>query len=102
MLALRDGMALQACSRLGNREQLAVRRPMGGMAVHAVFHHRGMLENHRATNRLVTAQALCALAFQNGRFVAVMGVVAAYAGHAAFLNRVVRSHVQARGQFPAQ
>ena len=96
MFALGDGMALQADCRLGNREQFAVRRAMGGMAAQAVFHHRGMFEDHRATNRLVTAQALCALAFQNSRFVAVMGVVAAYAGHAAFLNRVMRGHVQAR------
>jgi len=89
-------MALQANCRLGNREQFAVRRAMGRMAGHAVFHHRGMLERHRAAHRLVAAQTLFALALKHG-FVAVMRIVTADAGQGAFLHRMMGAHVEAGG-----
>jgi len=67
---------------------------MGVVAVAAVLGDRAMLEGLGAAHRLVAFEALLVAGEQCG-FLAAMGVVTTGATHPAFLERVVRRHVEA-------
>lgn len=95
MLALRDGVALQADGRLRGAQQVAVRRTVRSMAVVTVLDHGSMFEYLWAANRLVTCKTLFGLGFQCG-VSAAMRIMAAGARHCALLHRVVRSHLELR------
>jgi hypothetical protein len=67
------------------------------MTIAAVLGRRRMFEDMRATYILVTLRTLSCLADQPG-LLAAMLIMATGAGHPAFLDRVVRTHVEA-GQY---
>ncbi len=87
-----------ANTRHANFQQLRIIRPMGLMAVRAVFHHRRMFPEKRPTPLRMATQAVfvrCALdeLLGIGR---AMRIVAARASHFAFPIRHVRRPLQLR------
>jgi len=95
VLPLRDGVALQAYSRLRSAQQATVRRTVRRVTTHAVIHHGGVLEYLWPADRLVAAEALFAPGFQHS-VAAAMRIMATRTGHPAFLHRVMGSHLELR------
>ena len=92
------GMALQAQRRLAHRQQVRVGRPMGRVAQHAVFRHRGMLISVRPAILRMAAEAEL-VHVRGSQIVATrpaMGIVAIHAANLALAQRVMIRHAKLR------
>ena len=86
-------MALQALHRLGKLQQAAIGRPMGVVANGTVLDHRRVFEHLGPAHGLVAGETPVVPRHQGDALTAV-GVVAVNTGNSAFLDRMVRPHVQ--------